>query len=121
MGGTLNAQPNFRFLVIWARWTLCKQEVGQAFVAFALEVVLGEPQGVIAEAVGGLGYLVGDGEGGGEVLVGEKAVVGGGARVAEIIDVDVACVEDTEFFGASCYKPLPPGDNTFCKREALTP
>ena len=67
------------------------QQVGDALVALALEVVLGSPEGVIAEAVHGDGNLLCLFDGAaGQFLVGEPAVVGGGALVAGVVHVDVA-------------------------------
>ena len=68
-GGNIERAAELQVLGDVGQVNALEQEVGEALVAFALEVVLGEPQGMVAEAVGGLGYLVGDGEGGGEVLV----------------------------------------------------
>ena len=67
------------------------QQVGDALVALALEVVLGGPEGVVAEAVHGDGDLFGLFDGAaGQFLVGEPAVVGGGSLVAGVVHVDVA-------------------------------
>ena len=52
-------------------------QVGQALVAFALEVVLGGPQRVVAEFVHHLGDVAGGEEDLGEAVVGVAAVVGG--------------------------------------------
>src|SRR5262245_38884688 len=73
-----------------------EEDVGQALVAFTLEVVLGEPEGVIAEAVHlngeGLGSLVGAGE----MLVRVPAFVDRRSLKARVLEVNLAGVKRPE-------------------------
>ena len=66
------------------------QQVGDALVAFGLEVVFGHPELVVAQAFQVLGEVQGPVEGGGQALVGVAAVVGRGAVEAEVVVHDVA-------------------------------
>ena len=68
------------------------QKVGDAFVAFALEVVFGAPKGVETEFVHGGGEGCGLVEDGCELVVGKPAVVGCGSGVTDVVHVDAACV-----------------------------
>ena len=80
------------------------QQVGQALVSLSLEVVLREPEGVIAEFVGGYGEVLGDVQRRGQVLVGEVPVVYRRCTVTHIVDIDVAGVQNAE----SLDHTLPP-------------
>ena len=81
-------------------------QVGQALVAFPLEVVLGGPQRVVAEAVHDLGDVAGCEEHLGEAGVGVAAVVGRSAVEADVVEVDLADVEDVEAFDHGAFPGL---------------
>ena len=72
------------------------QEVGDALVTLGLEVVLGHPHSVVTQAVHGLGYGRGLVEGGGQILVGVRAVVHCGAAVTDVVHIHVAGVKAVE-------------------------
>jgi hypothetical protein len=80
-------------------------QIGQALVAFALEVVLGGPQRVVAEVVHYPRHLARGDEDLGEAGVGVAAVVGGGAVEADVVEVDLADVEDVEAFDHGGFLP----------------
>ena len=56
------------------------RNVGDALVSFVLKVVLGEPQGLVAQRVGGAGECDGGGERFDQPVIGIPPVVGGRAR-----------------------------------------
>ena len=60
------------------------QDVGDALVALVLEVVLGQPERVVAELVHHLGDGLGLLEHGGQLLVGVAPLVGGRAVLAHV-------------------------------------
>ena len=66
------------------------QHVGDALVAFALEVVLGEPVDVVAGAVHQLGDGFGLGEHRGQVVVGQPALVHRCPGQPLVVEIDVA-------------------------------
>jgi hypothetical protein len=66
-----------------------QQHVGDALVPFALEVVLGQPEGVVAGAVHELGDGLGLGEHRGQVLVGQPALVDRRAVQALVVQIHV--------------------------------
>src|SRR5262249_10227297 len=71
-------------------------QVGQALVALALEVVLGGPQHVVAEAVHGLRDVAGGEESLAQPLVGIAPVVGRRTVEPDIVELDLADIEDVE-------------------------
>ena len=73
-------------------------QIRQAFVAFALEVMLGGPQRLVAEVVHDLGDLTRGEEDLGEARVGVAAIVGRGAVEADVVEIDLADVENVEAF-----------------------
>ena len=84
-------------------------QVGQALVALVLEVVLGGPQRVVAEVVHELGDVARGQEDLGEALVGIAAVVGGRAVEADIVELDLADIEDVEAFDHVTRSPSDAG------------
>ena len=78
-------------------------QVGQALVALVLEVVLGGPQRVVATLVHDLGDVAGGEEDFGQALVGVAALVGGRAIEADMVEVDLADVEDVEAFDHGAF------------------
>ena len=72
------------------------EHVRDALVPFALEMVLGEPEGVVPAPVEQARQVARLGEGGDEVLVREDAAVHGGAAVADVVHVHVAGVQAVE-------------------------
>ena len=64
--------------------------VGDAFGAFALEVMLGHPETVVAEAVHQLGHGLGLAERGRQVRVPVAPLVDGRAAVANVVEVGMA-------------------------------
>ena len=96
MGTTLKAQPIFTRSVRWARSTASMRDVRDALVALVLEVMLGQPQGLVPERVGGVGQRRRGVERLGQALVGVPAVVGGHARQPTPLQLDVADVERRE-------------------------
>ena len=73
------------------------QHVGDALIAFGLEVMLRHPECVVAHAVHQLGHRLGLGERGGELLVRIAAVVDRDAAVAHVLDIDMAGERTVEF------------------------
>ena len=73
------------------------EDVRDAFVTFWLEVVLGEPERVVAPVVEhareGARLL----QGRGQVFVGKAASIHGGAAVPDVVHVDVTGVQAVEF------------------------
>ncbi len=65
-------------------------DVGDALVAFALEMMLGHPEGVVAETVHELRHALRLVEDGGELLVRIAPLVGGRRVLAHVAKVDVA-------------------------------
>src|SRR6266850_86760 len=68
-------------------------QVREALVAFALEVVLGRPQRVVAEGVHLLGDVLRRPEHLGEAVVAVAALVGGHARQADVLELDLTDVQ----------------------------
>ena len=72
------------------------EDVGYAFVAFVLEMVLGEPERVEPQRI----HLLGDGFGllehGGQLLIGVAALVGGRRVLSHVGEIDVARVDGNE-------------------------
>ena len=66
------------------------QQVGDALIALGLEVVFGHPEGVVAQPVHEQGNGFGLVEHGGQVFIGEGAVVDGNTRIADVVHVHVA-------------------------------
>ena len=73
-------------------------QVGQALVALVLEVVFGGPQRVVAAFVHHLGDVAGGEEHLAEALVRVAPLVGRRAAEADVVEVDLADVEDVEAF-----------------------
>ena len=67
--------------------------LGDALVAFGLEVMLGHPEGVVAVLVQGLSDGNAFVESGSQVLVGEGTVVDGDAGVTDVFHVNMAGVK----------------------------
>src|SRR5205807_6244804 len=72
------------------------EDVGGALVALVLEMMLGEPERVVAEVVRGAGDRLGLLEHGGEMLVGVASLVGGSGVLPEVAEVDVPGIERRE-------------------------
>src|SRR5438034_328286 len=72
------------------------QNVRDALVALALEMVLGEPERVVPAAVEQARQIARLGVGGDEALVRKHAAVHGGAAVADVVHVQVAGVQAVE-------------------------
>src|SRR5439155_20071415 len=72
------------------------QNVRDALVALALEMVLGEPERVVPAAVEQARQIARLGIGGDEALVRKYAAVHGGAAVADVVHVQVAGVQAVE-------------------------
>ena len=81
------------------------QHVRDALVAFALEMVLGHPERVVAEPVHQLRHRLRLVEDGGEMLVGETAVVDRHPAIADIVHVDMAGKQAVEF--SDHFQDLP--------------
>jgi|SRR6516162_3523698 len=73
------------------------QDVRQALVTFVLEMVLGEPQRVVAALVHHLGDRFGLGEDRGELVVRITPVVRRGGILTMVGDVDVTSIHRHEF------------------------
>ncbi len=71
-----------------------QNEIGNDLVAFALEVVLSHPQGVVAELIHRVGDVLGHGHALDQALVRVAAIVRGGAVAADVFERDVADVQD---------------------------
>ena len=74
-----------------------QDQVRQDLVALALEVVLGHPQGVVAELVHRARDALGHRHALDQALVGVRALVRRGAVEADVVECDVADVQDREF------------------------
>ena len=72
------------------------EDVGEALVALVLEMVLGEPERVVAEVVRGAGDRLGLLEHGGEMLVGVATLVGRSRVLSEVAEVHVPGIERRE-------------------------
>jgi hypothetical protein len=72
------------------------QNVGDALVTFVLEVVLGQPQGLIAQRVGNAGQRRRGVERLDQAVIGIPPVVGRRAREAALLQVDMSDVERGE-------------------------
>ena len=92
----VEAAPHLEPLGLVAEVEGQQEDVRDALVAFPLEVVLGEPEGVVPAPVEEPRQVARLGEDGDEVLVGEHAAVHGGAAVADVVHVDVAGVQAVE-------------------------
>ena len=80
-------------------------QVGQALVALALEVVLGRPQHVVAEPVHVLRDVARGGECLAQAFIGIAPVVGRRAGKADIVELDLADIEDVEFLIMLLFPP----------------
>ncbi len=101
----LKPQPIFSCFVT-CQMHRAHQDVGQALVALVLEMVLGQPQRVEAEAVHRLGdrfELVVDA---GELVVVEAPLIGRGRVLPVIGEIDVAGIDGGEFVD---HDLVPPG------------
>jgi hypothetical protein len=72
------------------------QNIGDALVALVLEVVLGQPEDVVAVLVHAPGDGVGLLEDRGQVLVGIATLVGRSGHLADVAQIDVAGVDGRE-------------------------
>jgi hypothetical protein len=81
-------------------------QVRQALVALALEMVLGRPQHVVAEAVHGLRHVARGEEGLAQPVVGIAALVRRRAGEPDILELDLADIEDVEV--PDHFAPSPP-------------
>ncbi len=99
-------------------------QVGEDLVALALEVVLGRPQDVEAEPVHGLRDVARGRKGLPQPLVGIAPVVGRGAVEADIVELDLADIEDVEVSDhlvvptRSIY-PCRGSDDSMCEARLL--
>jgi hypothetical protein len=66
------------------------QEVGDALGAFALEMMLGHPEAVVAEAVHQLGHVLGLAQRGGQMPVVVAPLVDRRAAIADVVEVGMA-------------------------------
>ena len=73
------------------------QHVRDALIALALEMVLGHPEGAVAEPVHQLGHRLGLVEYGGQLLVGQAALVHRDPAIADIVHVDMTGKQAVEF------------------------
>jgi hypothetical protein len=89
-----------------------QHEVRQHLVALLLEVVLGRPQAVVAELVHELGDLLRGLERLDEALVRIGALLGRGAVEADVLQLDLAHVEDREFLDHLALQP--PSTTSVC-------
>ena len=69
------------------------QQVRDTFVAFMLEVMLGEPQSVVTETVHAGRHRLGFAEHRHEVLIGMASLVGGGLILTHVAEVDVSGIK----------------------------
>jgi len=92
----VEAAPHLQPLGLMREVERHQQHVGDAFVPFALEMVLGEPEGVVPAPVEQTRQVARLGEGADEVLVREDTAVHGGAAVADVVHVHVAGVQAVE-------------------------
>ena len=70
--------------------------VGNALRAFALEVMLGHPEAVVAEAVHELGHGLGLAQRRRQVRIREAPVVDGRAAIADVVEVGMAGIKAVE-------------------------
>src|SRR5262249_191390 len=89
----LKPQPIFRRFCDLAKWTRQNQEVGDALIAFVLKMMLGEPQGLVAEGVHLFGDRLGLFEDARQVLVRIAPLVGRCAILAAIRQIDMAGID----------------------------
>src|SRR5262245_42086568 len=73
------------------------QRLGNALVAFVLEVMFGRPEGVVAQTIHKLRHGLCFVEDRHEMLVGKAAVVYGRSSVSDVVHVDMACIQTIEF------------------------
>jgi hypothetical protein len=73
------------------------QHIGDALVAFVLKMVFGHPESVVAGPIHQLRHRLSLVEDGGQMFVGEPAVVHRSACVAGIVHVDVPGEKTVEF------------------------
>ena len=73
------------------------QDIGDALVAFVLEMMLGHPEGVVAQPIHQLRHRLGLVEDRRQLFVGKPAVVHRGAGIAGILHVDVPGKQTVEF------------------------
>ena len=73
------------------------QDVGDAFIAFVLKMVLGHPEGVVTDTIHQLGHRLGLVEDAGQGFVGKSTVVHRSAGIAGIFHVDVSSEQAVKF------------------------
>ena len=71
-------------------------QVRKALIALALEMVLGGPQHIVAQPVHGARDVAGGGKDLAQPLIGVATVIGRRARKADIVELDLADIEDVE-------------------------
>src|SRR5262252_9319408 len=84
-------------------------QVGQALVALALEMVLGRPQHVIAETIHELRHLARGGKGLPQAFRGIAPVVGWRAGKTDVVELDLADIEHMEVFEHRAISPASKG------------
>src|SRR5262249_25086052 len=80
-------------------------QVGQALVALALEVVLGRPQHVVAETIHELRHVAGGGKGLPQAFRRIAPVVGRLAGKTDVVELDLADIEHVEVFEHRANSP----------------
>ena len=88
-GGDVEAAANLESLGQVGQVDGEQQQVGDALVAFPLEVVLGHPEGIVVQPVHGLGNGLGLVERRGQTVIGQPAVVGRRGVQADVVKVNV--------------------------------
>jgi len=101
----LKPHPIFRRSV-WREVEGQQEHVRDALVAFALEMVLGQPERVVPAPVEQARQVARLGEGGDEVLVRKHAAVHGDAAVADVVHIHVAGVEAVELGDHGPFLPF---------------
>jgi hypothetical protein len=87
------------------------EHVGDALVPLALEVVLGQPEGIVARAVHELGNGLALGKHRGQVLVGEPAIVRRRAVQPLVVQIDVAREQAAK---PRDHDEIPPASGVAC-------
>src|SRR5262249_37104590 len=96
-----------------------QRDVGDALVALVLEVVLGQPERLVAELVHGLGELERRVEGLDHPVVRVPAIVGRRPGVPAVLQLDVADVERRESLDHSRLLRAAAGGRALARRYAL--
>jgi hypothetical protein len=93
-------------------------QVGQALVALALEVMLRRPQHVVAEALHELRHVARGRKDLPQALGGIAAVVGRRAGTADIVELDLADIEHME---VSDHRAISPASNDRHCEDGIAP